>query len=138
LRGRPRASPTTRALSACTPLADRPYGQPESAFGQGDHRQAVASHVKELDRVAFLGDWIQPPLDYKQWLQQLCKTKRLDTLNRFEDWWRAPVQFGLLFFGLANAGVPFTQIGPGTYYVLAGFLVGKPLGILVFSAVGPR
>ena len=58
---------------------------------------------------------------------------RLDTLNRFEHWWATPVQFVLLLFGFANAGVPFAQIGPGTYYVLAGLLLGKPLGIVVFS-----
>jgi NhaA family Na+:H+ antiporter len=45
------------------------------------------------------------------------------------------VQFVLLFFGFANAGVPFERIGSGTYYVLAGLLLGKPLGILLFSAV---
>ena len=56
-----------------------------------------------------------------------------DTLNRFEHWWATPVQFVLLLFGLANAGVPFEQIGPGTYYVLAGLLIGKPIGILLFS-----
>jgi NhaA family Na+:H+ antiporter len=56
-----------------------------------------------------------------------------DTLNRFEHWWAKPVQFVLLLFGLANAGVPFEQIGPGTYYVLAGLLVGKPLGIVILS-----
>jgi NhaA family Na+:H+ antiporter len=56
-----------------------------------------------------------------------------DTLNRFEHWWARPVQFILLFFGFANAGVPFQQVGPGTYYVLAALLVGKPLGILLFS-----
>ena len=54
---------------------------------------------------------------------------RTDTLNRFEHWWATPVQFVLLLFGFANAGVPFAQIGPGTYYVLAGLLLGKPLGI---------
>jgi NhaA family Na+:H+ antiporter len=58
---------------------------------------------------------------------------RRDTLNRFEHWRATPVQFVLLFFGFANAGVPFGQIGPGTYYVLAGLLLGKPLGILLFS-----
>jgi NhaA family Na+:H+ antiporter len=58
---------------------------------------------------------------------------RLDTLNRFEHWWATPVQFVLLLFGFANAGVPFEQIGPGTYYVLAGLLLGKPIGILLFS-----
>jgi NhaA family Na+:H+ antiporter len=56
-----------------------------------------------------------------------------DTLNRFEHWWATPVQFVLLLFGFANAGVPFEQIGPGTYYVLAGLLLGKPIGILLFS-----
>jgi NhaA family Na+:H+ antiporter len=58
-----------------------------------------------------------------------------DTLNRFEHWWATPVQFVLLLFGFANAGVPFEQIGAGTYYVLAGLLLGKPIGILLFSRV---
>jgi Na+:H+ antiporter, NhaA family len=57
-----------------------------------------------------------------------------DTLNRFERWWSTPVQFVLLLFGFANAGVPFAQIGSGTYYVLAALLIGKPLGILLFSS----
>ena len=59
--------------------------------------------------------------------------RRADTLSRFEHWWRVPVQFVLLFFGLANAGVPFEQIGPGTYYVFAALLIGKPAGIMAFS-----
>lgn len=58
---------------------------------------------------------------------------RADTLNRFEQWWATPVQFVLLLFGFANAGVPLAQIGPGTYYVLAALLLGKPIGILLFS-----
>jgi NhaA family Na+:H+ antiporter len=60
---------------------------------------------------------------------------RSDTLNRFEHWWAAPVQFVLLLFGLANAGVPFEQVGRGTWYVLASLLLGKPIGILLFSRV---
>ena len=58
---------------------------------------------------------------------------RADTLNRFEHWWATPVQIMLFFFGLANAGVPFERIGPGTYFVLAGLLLGKPIGILLFA-----
>jgi Na+:H+ antiporter, NhaA family len=58
---------------------------------------------------------------------------RPDTLNRFEHWWATPVQFVLLLFGFANAGVPFEQTGPGTYYVLAGLVLGKPIGIVLFS-----
>jgi Na+:H+ antiporter, NhaA family len=60
---------------------------------------------------------------------------RADTLDRFEYWWATPVQCVLLLFGFANAGVPFRQIGPGTFYVLAALLLGKPLGILLFSNV---
>jgi Na+:H+ antiporter, NhaA family len=58
---------------------------------------------------------------------------RSDTLNRFEHWWAVPVQFVLLLFGFANAGVPFEEVGPGTYYVLAALLIGKPVGILLFA-----
>lgn len=60
---------------------------------------------------------------------------RSDTLNRFEHWWAIPVQLVLLLFGFANAGVPFADIGPGTYYVLAALLVGKPVGILLFTGL---
>lgn len=56
-----------------------------------------------------------------------------DTLNRFEHWWAAPVQVILMLFGFANAGVAFESIGPGTYYVVAGLLAGKPLGVLLFT-----
>ena len=56
---------------------------------------------------------------------------RPDTLSQFEHWWATPVQVVLLLFGFANAGVPFEQIGVGTYYVLAGLLLGKPLGIVI-------
>lgn len=58
---------------------------------------------------------------------------RRNTLDRFEHWWARPVQFILLLFGFANAGVPVAQMGPGTYYVLAALLLGKPVGILLFS-----
>ena len=58
-----------------------------------------------------------------------------DTLNSFEHWWKYPVQGILLLFGLVNAGVLLNQVGPGTWAVLAGVLVGKPLGILLAVAV---
>jgi NhaA family Na+:H+ antiporter len=63
------------------------------------------------------------------------ESRRANTLDRFEHWWGPPVQFVLLLFGFSNAGVPFEQIGSGTYYVLAGLLLGKPVGILLFSSV---
>jgi NhaA family Na+:H+ antiporter len=58
-----------------------------------------------------------------------------DTLNRFEHWWATPVQVVLLLFGFANAGVLFADVGPGTYYVLAALLLGKPVGIMLFAGL---
>jgi NhaA family Na+:H+ antiporter len=58
-----------------------------------------------------------------------------DTLNRFEHWWAAPVQVVLLLFGFANAGVPLSQMGAGTVYVVAALLIGKPVGIVAATIV---
>ncbi len=62
------------------------------------------------------------------------EARQLDALNRFQQWWATPVQFVLLLFGFTNAGVAFSQIGSGTYYVLAALILGKPIGILLFSS----
>ena len=58
-----------------------------------------------------------------------------DTLNQFEHWWKLPVQLILFFFGLVNAGVGITSVGPGTWIVLAAILLGKPIGIVLFTAL---
>jgi len=60
-----------------------------------------------------------------------------DTMNRFEHAWRIPVQFILMFFGLVNAGVTFSSVGPGSWAVFLSLLVGKPFGIVgaMFLAV---
>ncbi len=58
---------------------------------------------------------------------------RDDTLNSFEHFWKLPVEFFLGFFGLANAGVEFSSLGTGTWLVLAGLLLGKPLGITLMT-----
>ena len=59
-----------------------------------------------------------------------------DTMNRFQNWWHVPVQVILLLFGLANAGVALTSVGPGTWMVLSSLLAGKPVGILLFTLGG--
>jgi NhaA family Na+:H+ antiporter len=58
---------------------------------------------------------------------------RHDTLNEMMHWWKNPVELILGMFGLVNAGVMFGHIGQGTYLVLLGLLVGKPLGICLFT-----
>jgi NhaA family Na+:H+ antiporter len=61
-----------------------------------------------------------------------------DTLSRFEHWWRRPVLVVLLLFGFANAGVPVSAVGAGTWFVLAALLLGKPLGIILFTGIARR
>ncbi|WP_193142301.1 MULTISPECIES: Na+/H+ antiporter NhaA [unclassified Meridianimarinicoccus] len=62
-----------------------------------------------------------------------------DLLNKIEHGLKYPVEMVLFFFGLMNAGVEFSSIGAPTILVLAGLLVGKPIGILAFGwfAAGP-
>ena len=63
---------------------------------------------------------------------------RHDTLNEFEHWWKNPVEIILGLFGLVNAGVAFSAVGTGTVLVLAGLMVGKPLGITLFTWIGQK
>jgi len=51
------------------------------------------------------------------------------TIAQYEHEWKIIVDFGLFMFGLANAGVAFSQIGTPTWLVLAALLVGKTAGI---------
>ena len=62
-----------------------------------------------------------------------------DLLNEMEHALKVPVEGVLFLFGLMNAGVEFSSIGAPTYLVLAGLLIGKPVGILLFGwvAAGP-
>ena len=62
-----------------------------------------------------------------------------DLLNHVEHILKHPVEIVLFFFGLMNAGVEFSSIAEPTWLVLAGLIVGKPVGILLFGwfAAGP-
>ena len=68
-----------------------------------------------------------------------AEDKLTDLLNYSEHLIKRPVQLVLFFFGLLNAGVEFSAIGSPTWLVLAGLLIGKPLGITLFGwfAAGP-
>ena len=61
-----------------------------------------------------------------------------DLLNQIEHALKTSVEFILFFFGLLNAGVEFSSIGDATWLVLAGLLVGKPAGILLFGWLAAR
>lgn len=69
------------------------------------------------------------------------KLDKEDTLTHFEHWWKNPVELILFAFGLLNAGVVvdlgamFGPAGMATWLVLAGLLIGKPLGVWMFSMI---
>lgn len=63
---------------------------------------------------------------------------RHDTLNEMEHWWKRPVELFLGLFGLCNAAVPLTGVGAGTWLVLAGLMIGKPVGITLCTFVGEK
>ncbi|MFC3058052.1 Na+/H+ antiporter NhaA [Paenirhodobacter populi] len=56
-----------------------------------------------------------------------------DLLNGIEHALKLPVQVVLCAFGLVNAGVEFGAISAPTWLVLAGLIIGKPLGITLFG-----
>ncbi|MCO8121480.1 Na+/H+ antiporter NhaA [Stieleria sp. TO1_6] len=64
--------------------------------------------------------------------------QRDDTLNMFEHFWRTPVEFILGLFGLVNAGVVFSSVGTGTWLVLGGLFLGKPLGITAMTLLAEK
>lgn len=55
------------------------------------------------------------------------------TLKHFEHDWKVFVDFGLLLFGLTNAGVEFSAISTVTWLVLAALLIGKTGGIYIMG-----
>ncbi|MGB0959290.1 MAG: Na+/H+ antiporter NhaA [Halocynthiibacter sp.] len=61
-----------------------------------------------------------------------------DLLNDIEHKLKFPVEIILFFFGLLNAGVEFSAIGSPTWLVLAGLIIGKPIGILLFGWLAAR
>jgi len=59
-----------------------------------------------------------------------------DLLNQIEHALKYPVEIVLFLFGLLNAGVKFSAIGTPTWLVLAGLIIGKPFGVLLFGWLG--
>ncbi len=57
-------------------------------------------------------------------------------LEQFEHSMKTFVDFGLFFFAFANAGVEFGSVGPITWVILLSLLVGKTLGVTLFSGLG--
>jgi NhaA family Na+:H+ antiporter len=54
-------------------------------------------------------------------------------LHLFEHQLKLFVDFGLFFFAFCNAGVQLADVGPLTWLILGGLVVGKTLGITIFG-----
>ncbi|NTV14582.1 MAG: Na+/H+ antiporter NhaA [Desulfobulbaceae bacterium] len=59
-------------------------------------------------------------------------------LANFEHEWKVVVDFGMFMFGLANAGVEFTAVGPASWLVLASLAIGKTGGIFSMGLLGKK
>ena len=57
------------------------------------------------------------------------------TIRQFEREWKVFVDFGLFMFGLANAGVEFSDIGTVTWLVLLALIIGKTAGIFIMGSL---
>ncbi len=57
------------------------------------------------------------------------------TIRQFEREWKVFVDFGLFMFGLANAGVEFSDIGTATWLVLLALIIGKTAGIFIMGSL---
>ena len=60
----------------------------------------------------------------------------LSPLEQFEHHLKLFVDLGLFFFAFVNAGVTFGAINAVTVIVLASLIVGKTVGIALFSIAG--
>ncbi len=61
-----------------------------------------------------------------------------DLLNKMEHALKYPVEIILGLFGLMNAGVEFSSMGEATWLVLAGLLIGKPIGIFIMGWIAAK
>lgn len=57
-------------------------------------------------------------------------------LSRFEQDWKVVVDFGLLLFGLANAGVQFADVNVVTWLIFISLVAGKTIGIFFLAQLG--
>lgn len=57
------------------------------------------------------------------------------TLKQFEHEWKVFVDFGLLMFGLTNAGVEFSEISTVTWLVFLALLIGKTAGVFLMGSL---
>ncbi len=68
----------------------------------------------------------------------LADAESHSTLHNFEHRVSPVVDYGLFFFGFANAGVAFSQMSNLTWIILISLILGKTLGISFFSLIATK
>lgn len=95
------------------------------------------SHLHPALALAFIVPFLpHPPREHTHVFEEDPVDR--SALARFEHDWKATVDFGLFFFGLANAGVGLASSGPATWLVLASLAAGKTGGIFLMGLLGER
>jgi NhaA family Na+:H+ antiporter len=59
--------------------------------------------------------------------------RKKDVLHRMETHLAPVVDFGLILFGITNAGVEFSNVNTLTWMVMGSLIVGKTLGVTLFT-----
>lgn len=77
---------------------------------------------REKDEVDVMGDATAQDLEIDH-----------SPLHNFEHHLKLPVDFGLFFFAMANAGVQFSGIGAMSWIILGALVIGKTVGITLFG-----
>ncbi len=62
----------------------------------------------------------------------------ISALHKFEDGIGPIVDYGLFFFGLANAGVVFSSMSNLTWIIMIALIVGKTFGISLFTLISDK
>ena len=107
---------------------------PTSTPGMFEEEEQEYPHTHPGGAEAVLDD--QLPAETAQNTQELHH--RHAPLDHFEHQLKLPVDFGLFFFAFMNAGVAFASITQVTFIVLISLIVGKTVGITLFSWLGAR
>lgn len=92
-------------------------------------RKAIVRTNKRILVQMDVVDEVPPVINRKRYPQ-------LSAFEQFEELIGPFVDFGLVFFGLANAGVAFSDMGTITLIVAASTILGKTIGIFGLSEVG--
>ena len=107
---------------------------PPTTHGMFEEEEHEYPHTHHGGAEAVLDD--QLPAETAQNTQELHH--RHAPLDHFEHQLKLPVDFGLFFFAFMNAGVAFASITQVTFIVLISLIVGKTVGITLFSWLGAR